>query len=169
MPQCGRRVRRAMAVSPPPGDSGLAPASSGDPAAVAHAFISAIAWGEHTTVWELLSETGRSVALAVAQVNGLDRVAAGRIRDRLANPVELEDFLAQLLGGLRHDLRGVDIGEIRPGRCVHAPGGVSATVALLVPSLLPGTDSWRAGNVVCSDDGSGVWRVDRLEPVLAGP
>lgn len=145
------------------------PAPAGDPAAVAGAFIHAIAWGEHTTIWDLLSATGQSVALAVAQANGLDRVVAGRIRDRLANPVELEDFLAQLLGGLRHDLRSVDIGEIRLGRCASAPDGATATVELLVPSLLPGTDSWPAGSVVLSDDGSGTWRVDRLEPVLAGP
>ena len=136
---------------------------------MAGAFIAAIAWGEHTTVWELLSETGRSVALAVAQANGLDRVAAGRIRDRLANPVELEDFLAQLLGGLRHDLRSVDVGEIQLGACTMAPDDATATVELSVPSLLPGTGSWPAGSVVCSDDGAGTWRVDRLEPVLAGP
>lgn len=145
------------------------PLPAGEPAAIAGAFIDAIAWGEHTTVWELLSGTGRSVALAVAQANGLDRVVAGRIRDRLANPVELEDFLAQLLGGLRHDLRSVDVGEIRIGTCATAPDGATATVELAVPSLLPGTDSWPAGSIVLSDDGSGTWRVDRLEPVLAGP
>ncbi len=154
-------------MNPSPADHGLLPAD--DPAAVAGAFIAAIAWGEHTTVWELLSETGRSVALAVAQANGLDRVVAGRIRDRLANPVELEDFLAQLLGGLRHDLRSVDIGEIRLGACAPASDGAALEVELLVPSLLPGTDSWPAGSIVVSDDGSGTWRVDRLQPVLAGP
>ena len=152
-----------------PGTAPADPLPAGDPAAVAGAFVAAIAWGEHTTVWELLSETGRSVALAVAQVNGLDRVAAGRIRDGLANPLELEDFLGQLLGGLRHDLRSVDIAEIILGACTPAPGGATATVELTVPSLLPGTDSWPAGTVVCSHDGAGGWRVDRLEPVLAGP
>ena len=145
------------------------PAPAGDPAAVAGAFIYAIAWGEHTTIWDLLSATGRSVALAVAQANGLDRVVAGRIRDRLANPVELEDFLMQLLGGLRHDLRSVDIGEIRVGPCTPAADDASARVELVVPSLLPGTESWPAGSVVLSEDGSGTWRVDRIEPILAGP
>ena len=154
-------------MNPEPSQGDLLPA--GDPAAVAGAFVAAIAWGEHTTVWELLSGTGRSVALAVAQANGLDRVAAGRIRDRLANPVELEDFLAQLLGGLRHDLRSVDVGEIQVGHCTLAPDGVTATLELSVPSLLPGTGSWPAGSVVLSHDGAGTWRVDRLEPVLAGP
>lgn len=145
------------------------PLPAGDPAAVAGAFVHAIAWGEHTVVWELLSATGQSVALAVAQANGLDRVAAGRIRDRLANPVELEDFLMQLLGGLRRDLRSVDIGQISVGRCLPAVDGATTCVELQVPSLLPGTDSWPAGSVVLSDDGSGTWRVDRIEPILAGP
>ena len=155
------------AVNPSP--TGPDPLPADDPAAVTASFVHAIAWGEHTTVWELLSATGRSVALAVAQANGLDRVAASRIRDRLANPIELEDFLAQLLGGLRHDLRSVDIGELRLGRCEPAPAGDTAVVELLVPSLLPGTGPWPAGSVVLSDDGSGTWRVDRLEPILAGP
>lgn len=155
------------AVNPEPGPADPLPA--GDPAAVAGALVAAIAWGEHTTVWELLSETGRSVALAVAQANGLDRVAAVRIRDGLANPLELEDFLGQLLGGLRHDLRSVDIGEIVLGACALAPDGATATIELTVPSLLPGTGSWPAGRVVCSRGDSGSWRVDRLEPVRAGP
>ena len=145
------------------------PTPAGDPSAVAGAFIHAIAWGEHTTIWNLLSATGQSVALAVAQANGLDRVVAGRIRDRLANPVELEDFLVQLLGGLRHDLRSVDIGEIRAGRSMPVADGAGVRVELVVPSLLPGTDSWPAGSVVLSEDGSGTCRVDRIEPILAGP
>ena len=78
------------------------------PAARAEAFVHAIVWGEHTTIWELLSPTGRSAALSVAVGNGLDRVVASRIEGDVANPVELEDFLRQLGPALATDQLELD-------------------------------------------------------------
>lgn len=141
-----------------------------DPAGVraaAEAFVHAVVWGEHTVVWDLLSDTGRATALAVARNHGLDRVVASRIEDDLADPRELDDFLRQLLEGIRRDLRSVDTNEIRVAD-VSMSGSENAVATLVVPSLLPGPD-WAAGHLDMRYDVDCRWRVDRLEPRLAGP
>ena len=140
------------------------------PAEAADRFLRAVVWGEHTRLWALLSPEGRAAALSVAVDNGMDRVVAGRIRDGLADPVEFDDFLRQLLVGLRRDMRSVDLenvnvaGEPRPG----SEDG-SVIVELATPSALPGTEAWPAGRLVLSCGPEGDWGVDRLEPRLAGP
>ncbi len=144
-----------------------------DAAERARAFIHAIVWAEHTTLWDLLSAEGRAAALSVAVRNGLDRVVAGRIHDELADPVELQRFLQQLVEGLRRDLRSVELTELTVGDCGPGDGGRgdggTAAVELLTPSQLPGIDAWPAGRLVLSHDPERGWLVDRLEPRLAGP
>ena len=134
----------------------------------AGAFIHAVVWAEHTTLWELLSDQGRAAALSVAMRNGLDRVVAGRIRDDLADPVERERFLQQLVVGLRRDLRSVELTELTLGEC-HTSSDGSTAIELLSPSQLPGTGAWPAGRLVLSQDPERGWLIDRLEPRLAGP
>ena len=94
--------------------------------------------------------------------------AAGRIRDDLADPVERERFLQQLVAGLRRDLRSVELTELTLGERRAADDG-SVAVELLSPSQLPGIDAWPAGRLVLSCDADRGWVVDRLEPRLAGP
>ena len=142
--------------------------TAGGAAARARAFIHAIVWAEHTTLWDLLSDQGRTAALSVAMRNGLDRVVAGRIRDDLADPVERERFLQQLVGGLRRDLRSVELTALTLGECRAVDDG-SVAVELLSPSQLPGIDAWPAGQLILSCDADRGWVVDRLEPRLAGP
>ena len=134
----------------------------------ARAFTRAIVWAEHTTLWNLLSDHGRAAALSVAMRNGLDRVVAGRIRDDLADPVERERFLQQLVVGLRRDLRSVELTELTLGECRSASDG-SVAVELLSPSQLPGIAAWPAGRLILSCNTDRGWVVDRLEPRLAGP
>ncbi len=134
----------------------------------ARAFIHAIVWAEHTTLWDLLSDDGRATALAVAVRNGLDRVVAGRIRDDLADPVERDRFLQQLVAGLRRDLRSVELTALTVTESTCAAGG-TVMVDLQTPSKLPGIDVWPAGRLVLSHDAHRGWLVDRLEPRLAGP
>ncbi|MCY3608901.1 MAG: hypothetical protein OXG57_10730 [Acidimicrobiaceae bacterium] len=131
-------------------------------------FIHAIVWAEHTVLWDLLSDAGRETALSVAVRNGLDRVAASRIRDDLADPAEREHLFRQLVEGLRRDLRSVELTELAVGECNLACGGTVAA-ELLSPSSLPGTDAWPAGRLILSQDPQRGWLVDRLEPSLAGP
>ena len=134
----------------------------------AGAFIHAIVWAEHTTLWDLLSDKGRTTALSVAVRNGLDRVVAGRIRDSLADPVERERFLHQLVAGLRRDLRSVELTALTIGESSRGDDG-TVTVHLQTPSKLPGIHAWPAGRLILSCDPDRGWLVDRLEPRLAGP
>ncbi len=46
----------------------------------ARAFIDAIIWGEHSTIWSLFSPAGRDRVLAAGLRGGLDAVMAERIR-----------------------------------------------------------------------------------------
>ena len=134
----------------------------------ARAFIHAIVWAEHTILWDLLSDEGRAAALSVAVRNGLDRVVAGRIRDDLADPLELQRFLQQLVTGLRRDLRSVELTELTVRECSRRDGDVVA-VELLTPSQVPGIEVWPAGRLILSPHPERGWLVDRLEPRLAGP
>jgi len=134
----------------------------------AEAFIHAIQWSEHTTIWTLLSDAGRTTALSVAVDNGLDRVTAARIRDNVSDPRQLEDFFTRLLGGLRRDLRSVDIDQLEPGVLTCHPSNNSIDVELTNPSLLPGTDHWAAGHLVLTANEAGEWCVERLVPRIAG-
>ncbi len=140
-----------------------------DPVDVAGRFVEAISWGEHTAVWDLLSETGRGVALSVALTNGLDRVVATRISDDVADPTERHTFLEQLLRGLRRDLRSVDLAhlQVEPPSSIQVDG--TAIVELTCPSTIPGTGAWAAGRLTLSSESDGTWRIDRLQPIIAGP
>lgn len=146
------------------------PASSAGAAEAARRFLRAVVWGEHTHLWAVLSPKGRDAATSVAVANGMDRVAAGRIRDGLADPAEFDDFLRQLLVGLRRDMRSVDLENVTLAR-ESGPGPEDGLVIieLATPSALPGTEAWPAGRLVLSCGPEGDWGVDRLEPRLAGP
>jgi hypothetical protein len=135
----------------------------------ANGFVHAVQWGEHTTVWSLLSESGKATALSVASSNGLDRVTASRIRDDVSDPMVLDEFLGRLLGGIRRDLRSVDIDELETGDVRVADDANAATVELTNPSTIPGTPPWPAGHLELSIDADGRWLVDRLVPRLVGP
>ncbi len=132
-------------------------------------FVHAISFGEHTTIWTLMSETGQGTALSVALANGLDRVLASRIQDLVAETDAMERFLADLLTGLRRDLRSVEIDGLMTGEVTELDAGRTCRVALLSPSSIPGTGHWPAGSLTLSRDIDGHWLVDHLAPVIAGP
>ena len=134
-----------------------------DPVECARAFLEAILWGSHTTIWELLSEDGRDTVLTVAASRGLDRVTVNRIRDGQSDPVDHDVFLRELTQGLRRDLRSVDLARVAPGRSHELDDG-AVVVDLVTPSEIPGTEDWPAGQIVVGLDPAGRWRVRRLEP-----
>ena len=147
-----------------PGSGGTGEVGAAGLEACAQAFLDAVVWGRHTTIWDLLSTRGREAVLAVAVGQGMDRVAAGRLREGLADPAERDRFLGQLLEGLRRDLRSVDLDRLRLGASTDPPSGDEVTIELVVPSTIPGTGAWSAGQLVLGFDGDRGWRVDRLEP-----
>lgn len=132
-------------------------------------FVHAIAWGEHRTVWELLSRDGRKGVLRVALGRGMDDVLASRLRDDRAEPEELDAFLTDLVIGLRADLAGTDLDTV-----VLEPVGdvVGETTELVVATPTPadvarlGIESLPVATVLLVRQ-DGAWRVDHVAPRLA--
>lgn len=129
---------------------------------VAQTFIEAIAWGEHRRVWDLLATEGRKVVLRVAVKNGMDEALAARLRDGTAGPGETEEFLAELLNGLRADLAGNDLDTLEYSADEAGVDHVRVVLTAPVPPLL-GPVGLPVGSVeVARHDGQ--WLVERLTP-----
>lgn len=140
------------------------------PEGVAKAFVDAVAWGEHHIVWDLLSAEGRRVVLRVGAQHGMDDALAARLREGTAARGEREEFLADLISGLRADLAGNDLdaleAEADPAATDDHQSG-TARVILVAPLpevlKLPGLP---VASVELTDEG-GQWRVDRLTPLTS--
>jgi len=107
----------------------MTPVGSGDPLTTAQAFLGAVAWADHTTVWELLAPTARHAVLELATRRGMDPLLAARLREGAATTEERDDFLADLLHGLRAEVAGVDLETVR---CVVGEGGTTVPGSVLV-------------------------------------
>lgn len=132
------------------------------PVEAAGAFLHAVSWGEHATVWDLLDDTGRRTVLQVATSGGLGAVPAARMREGTASPSERDRFLTALVHGLRRDLVGIDLDAVVL-TLVEPPSAGTAVVLLEtpVPDALGGPVP--TGSVELSEVG-GAWRVTRLVP-----
>ena len=134
----------------------------------AQAFISAIAWGEHRRVWELLGDEGRTTVLRVAATRGMDQSLATRLRDGTASAEEQEEFLGDLLNGLRADLAGNDLDtvkyEVDPEGT--SPGRARVKLLAALPEPLAIGGDLPVGTVELVDENGG-WRVDRLVPQMS--
>ncbi len=86
-----------------------AAAASATPLETARAFVDAVVWGEHQKVWDLLGIEARTTVLKVASNRGMDEALVARLRDGTASPAERDEFLADLVNGLRADLAGNDL------------------------------------------------------------
>lgn len=130
---------------------------------VAQTFVEAIAWGEHRRVWELLAPEGRKVVLRVAVKNGMDEALAARLRDGTAGAAETEEFLAELLTGLRADLAGNDLDSLEYGADEDAsPERARIMLTAPVPPLL-GPVGLPVGSIELARH-DGQWLVERLTP-----
>lgn len=129
----------------------------------AQTFVEAITWGEHRKVWELLGPEGRKTVLRVAVKNGMDEALAARLRDGTAGPGESEDFLGELLNGLRADLAGNDLDALEYSADEEQQEGrVRVMLTAPVPPLL-GPVGLPVGSVELSEH-DGHWLVERLTP-----
>lgn len=149
-------------TSPNPNDAAASTASAVD---AATRFISAIVWGEHTTVWELLSQTGREIVLEAGAQRGLDPMQAQRIRQGTCAHAELDSFLTGLLHGLRIDFSGVPLDEVEASPDVTALDHGRVDVALECPATF-GDGRWSAGSLILSNDGNR-WLIDRVNPLVS--
>ena len=141
--------------------------SAETPEAVAKTFVDAVAWGEHHTVWDLLSSEGRHVVLRVGATRGMDQDLATRLGDDTASAVEREEFLTDLVTGLRADLAGNDLDNLDAERMDDdsAPvdgGRVRVLLVLPLPDILavPGLPVAEVEMV----EETGRWRVEKLLP-----
>ncbi|MDQ3145680.1 MAG: hypothetical protein M3R01_01890 [Actinomycetota bacterium] len=101
--------------------------------ATAQAFVDAVAWGEHTTVWALLATGARLAVLEVATRRGMDPLLATRLREDTAGDDERDEFLADLLHGLRAELVGIEFDRLRSSA---AGSGTTVAGSLLVHLLI---------------------------------
>ena len=143
------------------------PGPDQDPVEVAREFLEAVVWGDHTKVWESFGLEARTSVLKVAGNRGMDEALSARLRDGTASEGERDEFLADLLNGLRADLAGNDLDALEyeldttpaePGRSRVV---IQAPLHPLLGGFLP------AASVELSND-AGQWKVERLVPLTSG-
>ena len=139
---------------------------------VAAEFLRAVLWGEHLTVWKLLSTAGRDHVLGAGERRGLDAVQAQRLRQGTSTDQEMDTFLTGLIHGLRVDFSSVELAKIRVGGDIDESGEVGSELEL--PLEVPATFGdqwWAAGSIVVSattvSNNAVGWRVDRIHPLVS--
>ncbi len=135
------------------------------PEVVAKGFVDAIAWGEHHRVWDLLSAEGRRTVLRVGAARGMDEALVARLRDGTAATAEREEFLSDLVKGLRADLAGNDIDAVEAELDTPPDADPGTARVMLVAPLppvlnLPGLP---VAAVELSEEAE-EWRVERIIP-----
>ena len=132
----------------------------------ARAFVDAVIWGEHRRVWDLLGLEGRTTVLRIAGDRGMDEALVARLRDGTAADAERDEFLGDLVNGLRADLAGNDLDtlEYELDTSPQEPGRARVVVHSPLPVTLGGT--LPAASVELSSEG-GEWRVERLLPLTS--
>lgn len=132
----------------------------------AEEFVTAIVWGDHRLVWELLSLDGRATVLGVASARGMDEGQAARLREGNASESETTEFLTDLVNGLRADLAGNDLDHLvyEPGPPSAEPG--RAAVVMLVPLYPPLGGTLPVGTVELVTE-VGAWKVERMVPLTS--
>ncbi len=140
----------------------------GDVLATAETFVNAVAWGEHHVVWDLLADEGRETVLRVAATRGMDHALATRLRDGTAAGEERDEFLVDLVNGLRADLAGNDLDALDFVADAEAPGPGRARVVMMtpLPEPLAVGGGLPVGSLELVEEG-GRWRVERIVPRLA--
>ncbi|MGI9033130.1 MAG: hypothetical protein ACR2HY_05525 [Acidimicrobiales bacterium] len=136
------------------------------PDETARAFVDAVVWGEHRRVWDLLGLEGRTTVLKVAANRGMDEVLVARLRDGMASGAEREEFLADLVNGLRADLAGNDLDalEYELDAAPAEPGRSRVVIQAPLNPLLGGY--LPAASVELSNE-AGSWKVERLVPLTS--
>lgn len=139
---------------------------AGAATATAQAFVDAIVWGEHRKVWELMGIEGRTEVLEVATKRGMDEGLAARLSGGTASDSERNEFLTDLVNGLRSELAGNDLDNLSYDldQSATTPGRVTVVMYVPLHPNLGGT--LPVGTVELSTEG-GEWRVERLIPLTS--
>jgi hypothetical protein len=132
----------------------------------ARTFVEAVVWGEHSRVWELFGIEARTTVLQLAAKRGMDEALAARLRDGTASDSEREDFLADLINGLRADLAGTNFDVLEYELDPVSPGPGQARVVVNVPvAPLLGGPLPVASVELSMEDGD--WKVARMVPQVS--
>ncbi len=134
-----------------------------EPLETTRTFVDAVVWGDHLTVWELLGEEGRSTVLKVAVNHGMDEELAARLRDGTATGGERNEFLLDLVLGLRADFQGNDVDALVYELDPEPPGPDQARVLFTVPMPAELGGGLPVGSAELSHNGER-WKVERLVP-----
>ena len=131
-------------------------------------FVDAVVWGEHKKVWDLMGIEARTLVLKVASDRGMDEALVARLRDGTAAAAERDDFLVDLINGLRADLAGNDLEALEYEEDPEPPEPGRARVVITVPvpaglgANLPVASVELASEA--STTGEPAWRIERLVP-----
>ena len=150
------------------GDASAAGATAID---VAREFVDAVVWGEHLKVWDLLGLEARTTVLKVASNRGMDEALMARLRDGTASTAERDEFLTDLVNGLRADLAGNDLDALEYEEDAEAPEPGRARVVISVPVAVGFGGNLPVGSVELatepSTNGETAWRIERLVPQVS--
>jgi hypothetical protein len=138
-------------------------ASGGSALDVARVFVDAVVWGEHRKVWDLMGLEARTTVLKVASDRGMDEGLVARLRDGTASDAERDDFLADLITGLRADLAGNDLDALEYEEDAEPPEAGRARVVVTVPVAFGFGGNLPVASVELAIE-EAEWRIQRLVP-----
>ena len=133
------------------------------PLATAREFVDAVVWGEHRKVWDLLGLEARTTVLKVASDRGMDEGLVARLRDSTASEAERDEFLADLITGLRADLAGNDLDALEYEEDAEPMEAGRARVVIMVPVAGGFGGNLPVGSVELATE-EAEWRIQRLVP-----
>lgn len=138
-------------------------------AEAARTFVQAIAWGEHHTVWDMLTVEAQRVVMGIATSRGMPEPLAARLRDGTASQAELDQFRGDLINGFRADLLGndVDAFEYEVDDVGMEPGVARVVLIVPVPDPRLGSGLPAASIELHREGDDNAWHVERLVPRLA--
>jgi hypothetical protein len=134
-------------------------------------FIDSVVWGEHGKVWSLMGLEARTTVLKVASDRGMDEALVARLRDGTAAAAERDEFLMDLIAGLRADLAGNDLDALEYEEDAVPPEPGRARVVISVPVAIGFGGSLPVASVELAEESSTSvepeWRVQRLVPQVS--
>ena len=134
----------------------------------ARAFVDAVVWGEHLKIWDLMGLEARTTVLKVASNRGMDEALVARLRDGTASVAERDEFLADLLNGLRADLSGNDLDALEYEEDTDPPEPGRSRVVISVPVAVGFGGNLPVASVELATEpstmGAAEWRIERLLP-----
>jgi hypothetical protein len=137
----------------------------------AREFVDSVVWGDHRKVWELMGIEARTTVLKVAADRGMDEALVARLRDGTASDAERDEFLMDLIAGLRSDLAGNDLDALEYEEDIEPPEPGRARVVILVPVAVGFGGNLPVGSVELatesSTSGEAEWRIQRLVPQVS--